>query len=96
MPKIKDLSDEKNQRPTICLNNPYKLLTGLVAQYMGGHAMENNIWDEGQQEAVGRALGIVDQFTIGRYIMEETMTYHQNLAMAFHDNKKAYGKVHYG
>ena len=34
LPKMKDLTDEKNCRPITCLNTTYKLLTGLLGKYM--------------------------------------------------------------
>ena len=57
--------------------------------------MENNIWDEGQLGAVVGVLSITDQLIVDKSIMEEVKTYHQNLAAAFYDFKKAYGKVHH-
>ena len=95
IPTSKDLSDEKNYRPITCLNTTYKLLTGLVGKFMKNHAIENNIWDEGQLEAAEGVLGTVDQLIIDRCIMEEVKTQHRNLAVAFYDYKKAYDKVHH-
>ena len=92
---MKDLTDEKNYRPITCLNTSYKLLTGIIGKYMREHKMENYIWDEGQLVAVVGVLGAVDQLVIDKSIMEEVKTYHQNLAAAFYDFKKAYGKVHH-
>ena len=43
--KTKDLIDKKNCRPITCLNTSYKVLTGLVSEYMREHTMQNNIWD---------------------------------------------------
>ena len=61
LPKTKNLSDEKNYRPIICLNTSYKILTGLVAKYMREHALVNETWDEGQLGGVKGMLGTVDQ-----------------------------------
>ena len=61
LPKTKDLIDEKNYRPIMCLNTSYKLLTGLVGKYMREHTMENDIWDEEQLGAEVGVLGTVDQ-----------------------------------
>ena len=94
LPKMDDLSDEKNFRPISCLNTSYKILTGLNAKYMREHARSNTIWDEGQLGAVEGVLGTVDQLIIDRCIMEEVKQYHRNLAVAFYDYKKAYDKVH--
>ena len=82
-PKSEDLTDEKNYRPITCLNTSYKLLTGLVGKFMRNHAIENNIWDEGQLGAAEGVLGTVDQLIIDRCIMEEVKTQHRNIAVAF-------------
>ena len=95
LPKMKNLSDEKNYHPITCLNTSYKILTGLVAKYMREHALVNKIWDEGQLGAVEGVLGMVDQLIIDRCIMEEVKQHHRNLAVAFYDYKKAYDKVHH-
>ena len=95
IPKSKDLSDEKNYHPITCLNTSYKLLTRLVDKFMKNHAIENNIWDDGQLGAAEGVLGTVDQLTIDRCIMEEVKTQHRNLAVAFYDYRKASDKVHH-
>ena len=95
LPKIKNLSDEKNYQPIKYLNTPYKILTGIVAKYMRKHTVANDIWDEGQLGAVEGVLGMVDQLIIDRCIMEEVKQYHRNLAAAFYDYKKAHDKVHH-
>ena len=58
--KVKRPGDEKNYHPITCLNTSYKLLTGLVGKFMKNHAVENNIWDEGQLGAAEGVLGTVD------------------------------------
>ena len=57
--------------------------------------MAKDILDECQMGAAESVLGMVDQFIIDRYIMEEVKQYHRNLAVAFYDYKKAYVKVHH-
>ena len=61
IPKTKEVGDVKNYRPITCLNTSYKLMTGLIGKYMRDHAMENEIWDEGQLGGVEGVLGTVDQ-----------------------------------
>ena len=95
IPKSKDLGDEKNYPPVMCLNTSYKLLTGLVGKSIKNHAIENNIWDESQLRAAEGVLGTVDQLIIDRCMMEEVKTQHRNLAVGFYDNKKTYDKVHH-
>ena len=74
--KRKDLAEEKNYRPIMCLTTSNKLLTGLVGKYIREHTMENDIWDEVPLGAVVGVLGTVDQLIIDRSIMEEVKTYH--------------------
>ena len=95
LPKMKNLSDEKNYHPVTCLNTSYKILTGLVAKYMRKHIAVNKIWDEGQLGAVEGILSTVDQLIIDRCIMEEVKQHHRNLPVAFYDYKKACDKVHH-
>ena len=95
LPKMKNLSDEKNYHPVTCLNTSYKILTGLVAKYMRKHIAVNKIWDEGQLGAVEGILSTVDQLIIDRCIMEEVKQHHCNLPVAFYDYKKACDKVHH-
>jgi len=45
LPKSKDVRGEKNFRPITCLNTSYKILTGLVANFMRDHTLVNEIWD---------------------------------------------------
>ena len=85
----------KNYHPMSCLDTSYKVLTGIVGKFMKNHAIENNIWDEGQLAAVERVLGTVDQLIIDRCVMKEVKTQHRNLAVAFYNYKKAYNKVHH-
>ena len=70
-------------------------MTGLIGKYMRDHAMENEIWDEGQLGGVEGVLGTVDQLLINVCIMEEVRSYHRTLAVAYYDYKKAYDKVHH-
>ena len=95
LPKMKNLSDEKNYHPVTCLNTSYKILTGLVVKYMRKHIAVNKIWDEGQLGAVEGILSTVDQLIIDRCIMEEVKQHHRNLPVAFYDYKKACDKVHH-
>ena len=86
---------EDIQRPVRGVNTSYEMLTGLVEKYMREHTAVNEICDEGQLGAVEGVLGTVDQLIIDRCIMEEVKQHHCNLAVAFYNYKKAYGKVHH-
>ena len=48
LPKLDDLSDEKEYRLITCLNTCYKIFTGNVGRYMKEHAETNSIWDRSQ------------------------------------------------
>ena len=85
----------KNYHPMSCLDTSYKVLTGIVGKFMKNHAIENNIWDEGQLAAVERVLGTADQLIIDRCVMKEVKTQHRNIAAAFYYYKQAYNKVHH-
>ena len=61
---------------------------------MREHAIQKNIWDEGQLEALDGVIGTVGQLIIGTYIIEEVKTCHRNLAAAYYDYKKL-DKVHH-
>ena len=62
---------------------------------MREHTMVNNIRDEGQLGAVVEYWVLLISSIIDKSIKEEVKTYHQNLAVAFYDYKKAYDKVHH-
>ena len=48
IPKFKELSDEKDNRPITCLNTRYKIFTALFGKHMKDHAARNEIWDKNQ------------------------------------------------
>ena len=65
-----ELDDGKNYRPITCLNTSYNLLTELTGKYMRNHAIQNNIWNEGELGGVERVLGTVDQLLIDTCIIK--------------------------
>ena len=78
----KELGDEKNYRPIMCLNTSHKLLTGLIGKYMPlriTSGMKAN-WEESKE------LGTVDQLLIDVCITEEIKEYHRNFAVAYYDS----------
>ena len=64
LPKLEDLSDEKEYRPVTCLNTCYKIFTGNVGSYMKDHAERNSIWDRSQLGTCSDVLGTVDQLIV--------------------------------
>ena len=95
LPKTEDLSFEEEYRPITCLNTSYKLFTGMIGRYMRDHARRNEIWDEGQLGASEGVLGTVHQQLVDECIMDEVREHKRDLAVAFCDYRKAYGKVHH-
>ena len=95
LPKIKDLSSEKEYRPITCLNTSYKMLTKLPGRFMREHADRNGIWDEGQLGASEAVIGRMDQLLIDNCIMDEAREYKRDLTVAFNDYRKAYDKIHH-
>ena len=93
LPKIEDLSSERNYRPITCLNTCYKIFTGMIGKYMKEHAERNNIWDRCQLGTCSGVLGTVDQLLIDAAIMDEVRNQQRNLAVAFYDYQKAYDMV---
>ena len=78
LPKTKNISHERNYRPSTCLNT----LRCLVAKYMRERTAVNEIWDEGALGALECLLGTVNQLIINRCMMEESKQRHRNLAVA--------------
>ena len=78
LPKTKNLSDERNYRPSTCLNT----LRCLVAKYMRERIAVNEIWDEGALGALEGLLGTVNQLIINRCMMEESKQHRRKLAVA--------------
>ena len=93
LPKLEDLSDEKEYRPITCLNTCYKIFTGNVGSYMKEHAERNSIWDRSQLGTCSGVLGTVDQLIVDNTIMDEVRGKRRNLAVAFYDYRKAYDMV---
>ena len=93
LPKLEDLSDEREYRPITCLNTCYKIFTGNVGSFMKDHAERNNIWDKSQIGTCSGVLGTVDQHIVDYTIMVEVRGEKRNLAVAFYDYRKAYHMV---
>ena len=95
LPKEQNLENEKNYRSIMCLSISCKIMTGITTTYMRKHTMTNDIWDEGQSEAVIGVQGTMDLVIVDRCIVEEVKEYHRNLVVAFYEYKKAYDTVHH-
>ena len=60
LPKTKDLEQVAEYRPITCLNTIYKIFTGLIANHMKEHAIDNDLWDRCQLGTQGDVLGTTD------------------------------------
>jgi hypothetical protein len=93
LPKIEDLSDERECRPITYLSTCYKIFTGNVGCYVKEHAERNNIWDRSQVGTCSGVLGTVDRLIVDNSIMDEVREKKRNLAVAFSDYRKAYDMI---
>ena len=46
LPKMKDLSSEKDYRPIKCLNTSDKIFTEVLRSYVKEHTIRKDIWDK--------------------------------------------------
>ena len=74
MPKIGDLSIEKDYKPMMCLKTSYKVYT-----------VQNDLWDKIQMETYEKVLGMVDQLFIDNVIMGEVRYHPLNFAVSYYD-----------
>ena len=65
----------------------------MIGNYIKEHAERNNIWDRSQLRTCSVVLGTVDQVIIDNAIMDEAINQRKNLAVPFHNYRKAYGIV---
>ena len=82
LPKMKDLSSERDYRPITYLNTSYKIFTGVLGSYMKEHAIRNYIWDKNQMGTCEGVLGTVDQLLIDNCIMLKVKIHKRNLEVA--------------
>ena len=92
LPKMKNLSSEKDYRPKTCLNISYKIFTGMLGSCIKEHVIKNDIWDKNQMRTCEGVLGTVDQLLTDNCIMSEVRNHKRNLAVAYYDYQKAYDK----
>ena len=95
LPKTKDLEQVSEYRPITCLNTIYKIFTGLIANHMKEHVIDNDLWDRCQLGTQGDVLGTTDQLLIDNCILEEVKEHRRNLAVSYYDYKKAYDRVYH-
>ena len=82
-----------NYRPIACLPLMWKLLTGIVADKIYDHLMDNKAYPEEQKGCKRRSRGTKDQLLIDKTILRQARAKQRNLSMAWIDYKKAYDMV---
>jgi hypothetical protein len=82
-----------NFRPITCLPLMWKLLTGMIADRMYDHLVQNEILPVEQKGCRKRSKGTKDQLLIDKLVLRDCKRRHTNLAMAWVDYRKAYDMV---
>ena len=82
-----------NYRPIACLPLMWKLLTGIFADKIYSHLLENNILPDEQKGCRKKSRGTKDQLLIDKTILREVRIRKRCLAMGWIDYRKAYDMV---
>ena len=82
-----------NYRPIACLPLMWKLLTGIFADKIYDHLLNNNILPCEQKGCRKGARGTKDQLMIDKVVLKEVKRFQKNVAIAYIDYKKAYDMV---
>ena len=82
-----------NYRPIACLPLMWKLLTGIFADKIYDHLMDNKVLPDEQKGCRRRSRGTKDQLLIDKMILREARAKQRFLSMAWIDYRKAYDMV---
>jgi len=82
-----------NYRPIACLPLMWKLLSGIFAEKIYDHLLNNNLLPEEQKGCRKKSRGTKDQLLIDKSILREVKALKRNLSMCWIDYKKAYDMV---
>ena len=82
-----------NYRPIACLPLMWKLLTGIFADRVYTHLLNNQLLPEEQKGCRKNSRGTKDQLLIDRAVLREAKKLKKNVAMSWIDYKKAYDMV---
>ena len=82
-----------NYRPITCLPLMWKLLTGIIADYMYNSLESRQLLPEEQKGCRRASRGTHDLIFIDKMVLREAKRRSKNLAMAWVDYKKAYDMV---
>ena len=82
-----------NYRPIACLPLMWKLLSGIFADRVYTHLLNNQLLPEEQKGCRKNSRGTKDQLLIDKAILKECKKLKKNVAMSWIDYKKAYDMV---
>ena len=80
-------------RPIACLPLMWKLLSGIFADRVYTHLLDNQLLPEEQKGARKELRGTKDQLLIDKTILKEVKRLKKNVVMSWIDYKKAYDMV---
>ena len=82
-----------NYRPITCLPLMWKLLTGIFADKVYDHLLNNDVLPDEQKGCRRGSRGTKDQLLIDKAVLQEVKRMKRNLSVAWIDYKKAYDMV---
>ena len=82
-----------NYRPVACLPLMWKLLTGIFADRVYTHLLNNQLLPDEQKGCRKKSRGTKDQLLIDKTVLKEAKKLKKNVAMSWIDYKKAYDMV---
>ncbi|MGY8822311.1 MAG: RNA-directed DNA polymerase, partial [Pseudomonadales bacterium] len=86
-------TEASNYRPIACLPLMWKLLSGIFADRVYTHLLDNQLLPEEQKGGRKKSRGTKDQLFIDKAILKEVKRLKGNVAMSWIDYKKAYDMV---
>ena len=86
-------TEASNYRPIACLPLMWKLMSGIFADRVYAHLLDNQLLPEEQKGCRKKSRGTKDQLVIDKTILKEAKKLKKNVAMSWIDYKKAYDMV---
>ena len=93
IPKTENTDQPNQYRPITCLPTVYKILTGIIADEMYIHLINNNLISYQQSGCKRECYGVKDQLLLNKTVTENARRNGKNLFMAWIDYKKAFDSV---
>ena len=82
-----------NYRPITCLPMIWKLMTGVVSEYIYKHLIENNLMPDEQKGCKKKSRGCKELLLIDKMVLKNCKRRKTNLYMGYIDYRKAYDMV---